>query len=88
MQHRVKFLFTATLSLVTATAWLVVCLPYKIKKPPKGRRKANHRFNGVFNAWNSCRGTRSSHPNVKHKAIALEDSIDVNAFTPIRKDYL
>jgi quercetin dioxygenase-like cupin family protein len=27
-------------------------------------------------------------PNVKHKAIALEDSIDVNAFTPVRKDYL
>ena len=27
-------------------------------------------------------------PNIKHKAIALEDTIDVNAFTPTRKDFL
>ncbi|MCL1919037.1 MAG: cupin domain-containing protein [Peptococcaceae bacterium] len=27
-------------------------------------------------------------PHVQHKAIALEDTIDVNAFTPIREDYL
>ncbi|MDR5658861.1 cupin domain-containing protein [Serpentinicella sp. ANB-PHB4] len=26
--------------------------------------------------------------NVKHKAIALEDTVDINAFTPIREDYL
>lgn len=25
---------------------------------------------------------------VKHKAIALEDTIDINSFTPIREDYL
>jgi quercetin dioxygenase-like cupin family protein len=28
------------------------------------------------------------HPNIKHKAIALEDTVDINAFTPIREDYL
>jgi quercetin dioxygenase-like cupin family protein len=27
-------------------------------------------------------------PNIKHKAIALEDTIDINAFAPIREDYL
>lgn len=27
-------------------------------------------------------------PNVKHKAMALEDTIDINAFTPVREDYL
>jgi quercetin dioxygenase-like cupin family protein len=27
-------------------------------------------------------------PNAKHKAIALEDTIDLNSFTPIREDYL
>ncbi|MCL2337307.1 MAG: cupin domain-containing protein [Firmicutes bacterium] len=27
-------------------------------------------------------------PNVQHKAIAMEDTVDVNAFTPIREDYL
>jgi quercetin dioxygenase-like cupin family protein len=26
--------------------------------------------------------------NAKHKAIALEDTVDINAFTPIREDYL
>lgn len=27
-------------------------------------------------------------PNVKHKAKALEDTVDINSFTPIREDYL
>jgi quercetin dioxygenase-like cupin family protein len=27
-------------------------------------------------------------PNAKHKAIALEDTVDINSFTPIREDYL
>jgi quercetin dioxygenase-like cupin family protein len=27
-------------------------------------------------------------PNVKHKAIAMEDTVDINSFTPIREDYL
>jgi quercetin dioxygenase-like cupin family protein len=27
-------------------------------------------------------------PHVRHRAIALEDTIDVNAFSPIREDYL
>jgi len=27
-------------------------------------------------------------PNVRHKAIALEDTVDINAFNPIREDYL
>ena len=27
-------------------------------------------------------------PNVQHKAIAMEDTVDVNSFTPIREDYL
>jgi len=27
-------------------------------------------------------------PNIKHRAIALEDTIDINSFTPIREDYL
>ena len=26
--------------------------------------------------------------NAKHKAVALEDTIDINSFTPIREDYL
>lgn len=27
-------------------------------------------------------------PNIRHKAIALENTIDVNSFTPVREDYL
>jgi quercetin dioxygenase-like cupin family protein len=26
--------------------------------------------------------------NANHKAIALEDTVDINAFTPVREDYL
>jgi quercetin dioxygenase-like cupin family protein len=26
-------------------------------------------------------------PNVMHKAVALEDTVDINSFTPIREDY-
>lgn len=26
-------------------------------------------------------------PNAKHKAIALQDTIDINSFTPVREDY-